>query len=1165
MCYGSAAVGNYNFYIDGVGYSWDPYYQIGDNLNEGLLLNFNSEITLNWTGYSFDGQQIRTILGNSTILFPGDGLHNIQVYGNDSLGMDYESDIRYFSVDTTPPIITINSPTLDQITGNLAPDFSLTIIESNLNTTWYTLDEGITNTTFTGMTGTIDQSEWDKKGNGSVIIRFYANDTGGLMDINEISVIKDTSAPYINISSPEENEFFRGNAPDFNVEVFDLHLDKMWYSLDNGLTNFTFTTNNSINQAAWDNLYNGIIEIIFYANDTGGNEWFTHVNVIKEVIFIDDQDSNYNWEKTEAEYWWCTGSGTEIDPYIIKNLEFDGQGSNFCIEIRNSNVFVIIEDNILNNTEVGIKISDSQNIKISNTSIYDNTGSNGLNGGADESGGEGQDVYGIALHNCDNIYFDLNTIISITGGNGGSGGTGSIGNTGGNGGSGGNAYGIYVNASDNVILSNNVLSNINGGNGGKGGDGGIGFTPDIMVGGIGGQGGDGAVSGIGGSSSAILIENSLDITIEKNIISNIIAGNSSDGGDGSDGGTGRPPLFGSGTYRGGDGGNGGEGNSGGNVLGIFFMKSSFISINENEIQYLISGFGGNGGKAGNAGLSTVALFSNLVGAKGGAGGKGGIGGFSVGIGFGESFNIQNRLNYLNGSFAGFGGSGGLGGHGRPGGTGGNGGIGGDGVDGGFAFGIFYFNSSDIINNLNSVNDVNSGVGGNGNAGGDGGDGGSGPFLGSSGGHGADGGDGGTAGIAAGVVFESSLNITSEENTIDKIEGTNGGQGGNGGNGGDGNGSAGNGGNGGDGGDGGDGDNSHGLYLKNSEINVITWNEISVVSSGNGGGMGMGGAPGIGNVNGIPGLEGTIGLSGNHYGLFLENSNQSLINLNSVYCQYNFDNGLDNDWDDGSIGNFWSFYIGSDNNHDGIGDVPYEIDGSANSTDNYPIVNHLLIDLDGDGLSNGEEMVPGEDGYITSMTNPDTDNDSFNDGTEAEFKTSPLDPTWYPMPNLKIMYCFPFTVLPGESFVFDFVILNDGIWKAEGVIIIVECDDLGITLFDNTDNPISLEVDELKYIYVESDPISTGGNFTIDLYIDPFNQVNESYSSKDGTFNLDWESDNSLQTEMEVIPEVIPIITEDDNLIYIYTTITLGIVSAGFAVLAVGMFLSRRKLKRDFSR
>jgi hypothetical protein len=186
---------NFDSYIDAVGYSWDPSYSTGDNFDEGLLLSFDTGFTPDWLGYSLDNQINKTILGNSTIPFPvKDGIHTIQLFGNSSGGFIYKSIVRYFTTYDYPKI-SIISPGFHEFSGITAPNFILSIIEPNIDTSWYTLDDGTTNYTFSGSTGQINQTEWEKFSNGSVTIKFYANDTYGLEGYDEVTLWKDTLSP----------------------------------------------------------------------------------------------------------------------------------------------------------------------------------------------------------------------------------------------------------------------------------------------------------------------------------------------------------------------------------------------------------------------------------------------------------------------------------------------------------------------------------------------------------------------------------------------------------------------------------------------------------------------------------------------------------------------------------------------------------------------------------------------------------------------------------------------------------------------------------------------------------------------------------------------------------------------------------------------------------
>jgi len=72
-------------------------------------LNFTINKEMSWIGYSLDGQTNVTIAGNTTLTDLLDGSHYVIVYANDTFGDMGSSNIVYFTVDSTPPNITVVS------------------------------------------------------------------------------------------------------------------------------------------------------------------------------------------------------------------------------------------------------------------------------------------------------------------------------------------------------------------------------------------------------------------------------------------------------------------------------------------------------------------------------------------------------------------------------------------------------------------------------------------------------------------------------------------------------------------------------------------------------------------------------------------------------------------------------------------------------------------------------------------------------------------------------------------------------------------------------------------------------------------------------------------------------------------------------------------------
>ncbi|MFW9819704.1 MAG: nitrous oxide reductase family maturation protein NosD [Candidatus Thorarchaeota archaeon] len=157
------------------------------------------EVNLLEKKYSFNGDSnitftIETQFDQIEWDSVGNGTVIIIFYAIDMAGNINSSQV-IIRKDAYEPDITIHSPITDEVFGSMSPNFTLSIIEDSLVSTWYTID-GITGTfSITELSGTIDQATWDLVPQGNVVIRFYAEDAAGNLGMNSITIIK-----YIQIS-----------------------------------------------------------------------------------------------------------------------------------------------------------------------------------------------------------------------------------------------------------------------------------------------------------------------------------------------------------------------------------------------------------------------------------------------------------------------------------------------------------------------------------------------------------------------------------------------------------------------------------------------------------------------------------------------------------------------------------------------------------------------------------------------------------------------------------------------------------------------------------------------------------------------------------------------------------------------------------------------------
>gem|GEM_PF-1785764 len=119
-------------------------------------------------------------------------------------------------------------------------------------------------------------------------------------------------------------------------------------------------------------------------------------------------------------------------------------------------------------------------------------------------------------------------------------------------------------------------------------------------------------------------------------------------------------------------------------------------------------------------------------------------------------------------------------------------------------------------------------------------------------------------------------------------------------------------------------NNYGLYLKNSDDNIISFNRIE---------------------------------SNSYYGLYLTTSSGNIIHHNSFIsngglASQAFDDNY-NLWDLDSKGNYWHNWTSPDFNNDGVVDIAYNIDGGSNQ-DHYPLTYSPSLGI---RINNDSEFTP----------------------------------------------------------------------------------------------------------------------------------------------------------------------------------------------------------------
>ncbi|MFW9894685.1 MAG: hypothetical protein ACFFD7_02660, partial [Candidatus Thorarchaeota archaeon] len=198
------------------------------------------------------------------------GEFQIEIFANDTFGHLNDSYTLTLFKDTIAPSITINNPLAYSLYGKNAPNFDVDVNKFNLQYTWYILVNYPEKYLLSEFNGTINQTAWDYLGDGTVTIRFYANDTTGNIGLQDVIVRKDISAPTIIVYHPNEGEIL-DYPPILKVSITDSNLDNIWYRVGTMYSSLLNNVEQQLDNFIWDNLPQGEFHLYISANDSLGN------------------------------------------------------------------------------------------------------------------------------------------------------------------------------------------------------------------------------------------------------------------------------------------------------------------------------------------------------------------------------------------------------------------------------------------------------------------------------------------------------------------------------------------------------------------------------------------------------------------------------------------------------------------------------------------------------------------------------------------------------------------------------------------------------------------------------------------------------------------------------------------------------------------------------
>ncbi len=230
---------------------------------------------------------------NAFTINPSEGSNTYTVYAQDFEGNTAQDEVTFTidstMPDTTAPAVSISNPLEGNVYTSEITNLYYSATDENLDTCWYSTDEGETNSTPVSCSSSFAVTSDE----GINIWTVYAQDTAGNVGSDSVTFVVntlgDTTAPTISIASPSDEEELDFTEVDFRVYVNE-DVSSVVYSINDG-ENKSMTETSAWTYEATEELEDeSDYTLTVYATDMYGNTASKTITfTIDEVADSDDE------------------------------------------------------------------------------------------------------------------------------------------------------------------------------------------------------------------------------------------------------------------------------------------------------------------------------------------------------------------------------------------------------------------------------------------------------------------------------------------------------------------------------------------------------------------------------------------------------------------------------------------------------------------------------------------------------------------------------------------------------------------------------------------------------------------------------------------------------------------------------------------------------------